>query len=472
MAGTDSSIKKLSVLMPIYNERWTLEDIVQRTLQSPISLEIELVAVDDCSRDGSWELLQRLAAQDSRIKPIRHAKNQGKGVAIRTARQHMTGDVAVIQDADLEYNPAEYPLLLAPILEGKADAVFGSRFTGHTRRVLFFWHYVVNSILTLISNMFTDLNLTDMETCYKMVRTDILKRLRLNADTFTLEPEITCRLSQWRARIYEVPISYAGRTYDEGKKIGAMDGVKALWQLIYSKFIDPQFTDHLGLYLLTSASRTLRYHRWLMKQFKDYVGQRVLDAGAGIGSMSGLLMNREQLIAVDQDSAYLTAMRQRFCLRRNVRVEEADLNKPESFAAWRNENLDTILCINVLENLDSDEEALCRFYETLTPGGHCIVVAPSDPGLYNNMDKELGRHRRYSEVELRQKMARAGFQVVYGRQFCKVGALAWMILGRLLRRRHVSPRQMIWFDRLWPIIQLMDHVLPTSGLSMIVVGKK
>jgi hypothetical protein len=148
------------------------------------------------------------------------------------------------------------------------------------------------------------------------------------------------------------------------------------------------------------------------------------------------------------------------------------LNKPESFDAWRNEKNDTIMCINVLENLDSDEETLCRFHETLTPGGHCIVVPPSDSSLYNNMDKELGRHRRYSEVELRQKMARAGFQVVYGRQFCKVGALAWMILGRLLRRRHVSPRQMIWFDRLWPIIRLMDHILPTSGLSMIIVGKK
>ncbi|MEK6235982.1 MAG: glycosyltransferase family 2 protein, partial [Planctomycetales bacterium] len=163
----DQPLKKLSVLMPVYNERWTLREIIARVLRSPISLELELVIVDDCSTDGSWETIQELAAEDSRIKAFQHAENQGKGCAIRTAIGHMTGDAVIIQDADLEYDPAEYPQLLKPMLDGKADAVFGSRFTGHSRRVLFFWHSLVNHGLTFLSNLLNDLNLTDMETCYK-----------------------------------------------------------------------------------------------------------------------------------------------------------------------------------------------------------------------------------------------------------------------------------------------------------------
>jgi SAM-dependent methyltransferase len=472
MDGSEQQFKKLSVLMPIYNERWTLREIVQRTLRSPIAMEIELVAVDDCSRDGSWELLQQLATEDARIKAIRHPQNRGKGSAIRTAIEHMTGDVAIIQDADLEYDPHEYPLLLAPILDGNADAVFGSRFTSHARRVLFFWHAVINTVLTLVSNMLTDLNLTDMETCYKMVRSDILKRLRLQAKTFTLEPELTCRLAQSRARIYEVPISYAGRTYDEGKKIGAMDGIKAMWQLFHSIFVDPRFTDHVGLYMQTSMAKAARYQRWLVREMKNYLGQRVLDAGAGIGNIGGMLLNREQLVMADNDPVFLSAMRQRFRRRGNVRVEDADLSKPETFARWKDERLDTILCVDVLEHLASDELALKQFHETLAPGGHCIVVAPAGPGLYCEMDKSLGRQRRYSNEELCRKMTAAGFQVVQSRQFGRLGALGWAVAGHVFRCRQASPRQAVWLSRLWPISRALDYVLPLRGASLFVVGRK
>jgi hypothetical protein len=233
-------IMKLSILMPIYNERKTLEKIVQRVFTSPVPVEIEIIAVDDASTDGSWELLQQLANADSRLRAIRQPQNSGKGAAIRTAIQHMSGDVAVVQDADLEYDPHEYPLLLQPILDGKADAVFGSRYTGQNRQVLSFWHTLINRFLTLLSNILNDLTLTDMETCYKMVRADILKQLPLNCKTFTFEPELTCRLAQCKARIYEVPISYFARTYQEGKKIRAMDGLKAIWAILYSKFSNPR----------------------------------------------------------------------------------------------------------------------------------------------------------------------------------------------------------------------------------------
>jgi glycosyltransferase involved in cell wall biosynthesis len=472
MQDLDGGIKTLSVLMPVYNERWTLQEIVRRVLQSPISLAIELIIVDDCSSDGSWELIERLAAADSRIRAFRHPQNRGKGAAIRTAIQHITGDVAVVQDADLEYDPNEYPLLLAPILEGKADAVFGSRFAGDTHRVLFFWHAVVNRMLTLASNMFNDVNMTDMETCYKMARADILKALRLKAETFTLEPELTCRLAQWRARMYEAPISYAGRTYDEGKKIRAMDGVKALWQMLYSTFIDVRFTDHIGYYALTALAGATRYNRWFVRQFKHFLGQRVLDAGAGLGTLGGMIANRERLLLADNEPLYVSAMQQRFRLRDNIRVENADLASPETWNRWKNERLDTILGIHVLEHVESDESVLRSFHETLAPGGHCIVAVPAGRWLYTSVDKELGHRRRYSKQELLQKMTNAGFQVVHTKEFCRVGALGWAIAGHLLRCRYLSPRQMAWFDRLWPVTKFLDFVLPSPGLSLLMVGRK
>jgi glycosyltransferase involved in cell wall biosynthesis len=232
-------IRRLSVLMPIYNEERTLAEIVERVLASPVAIEIELVAVDDASTDGSWQILERLAAGDSRIRALCQPQNGGKGAAIRTAIERMTGDVAIVQDADLEYDPIEYPALLQPILDGKADAVYGSRFVGQSRPIISFWHTLINRFLTLLSNVLNDQNLTDMETCYKMVRADILKGLHLSCNSFTFEPELTCRLAQCRARIYEVPISYRARTYEEGKKIRAIDGVRAIVALVYSKYHRP-----------------------------------------------------------------------------------------------------------------------------------------------------------------------------------------------------------------------------------------
>lgn len=249
-------LRRLSVLMPIYNERRTLEEIVRRVLGSRVPVEIELVAVDDASTDGSWEILERLAAADPRIHAIAQPTNRGKGAAIRTAIEHMTGDVAIVQDADLEYDPAEYPILLQPILDEKADAVYGSRLVGQTRCVISYWHSLINRILTFFSNVLNDQNLTDMETCYKMVRADILKRLHLTCNSFTFEPELTSRLAQCRARIYEVPISYCARSYEEGKKIGAMDGLRAIVAIVYSRFRKPpQIADAPSSEALDDARR-------------------------------------------------------------------------------------------------------------------------------------------------------------------------------------------------------------------------
>ncbi|MDH3271417.1 MAG: glycosyltransferase family 2 protein [Gemmatimonadota bacterium] len=220
---------RLSVVIPVYNEVRTVGHLLRRVREVPLWLEV--IAVDDGSTDGTRDVLEEL--EGGLIDTlILHEVNRGKGAALRTGFAHATGDVVVVQDADMEYDPREFPLLLQPILQGKADAVYGSRFLGGPHRVLFFWHSVGNRMLTLLSNMFTDLNLTDMETCYKMIRRELLHSLPLSANRFGIEPELTARLAQAGARIYELPISYDGRSYAEGKKIGWKDGVSALWAIL------------------------------------------------------------------------------------------------------------------------------------------------------------------------------------------------------------------------------------------------
>ena len=221
---------KLSVVIPVYNEVGTIQEIVARVKSVPIDTEI--ILVDDCSRDGTRERLQELAA-DGGVRTLFHEINRGKGAALRTGFAAATGDLVVIQDADLEYDPHEYPRLIQPILDGKADVVFGSRFVGgESRRVLYFWHYVGNKFLTLVSNAFTNLNLTDMETCYKVFRREIIQSIDIEEDRFGFEPESTAKIAALGCRLYEVGISYSGRTYEEGKKIGWRDGFRALWCIL------------------------------------------------------------------------------------------------------------------------------------------------------------------------------------------------------------------------------------------------
>lgn len=220
----------LSVLVPVYNERATI-DIILDQVRSAVDVKTEIIVVDDFSTDGTREVLTRLKEEGRIDRLLFHEVNKGKGAAIRTALAASTGDVVIVQDADLEYDPNDWPALLQPIIDGKADAVFGSRFLSGPHRVLYFWHSVGNKVLTTISNMFTNLNLTDMETCYKAMRGEVARSLRLTADRFGFEPEVTARLAQAQARIYEVPISYSGRTYAEGKKIGWKDGVAAFWHI-------------------------------------------------------------------------------------------------------------------------------------------------------------------------------------------------------------------------------------------------
>jgi len=238
----------LTVVIPIYNERNTIREILQRVQAVPGPRQ-QIILVDDCSTDGTREILKEIAAEQPEVTVVYHDKNQGKGAALRTGFQHATGQIVIIQDADLEYDPAQYPQLIQPIVEGKADVVYGSRFIGEMHRVLYFWHSLANKFLTLLSNVFTNLNLTDMEVCYKVFRREVIQGITLKSNRFGFEPEVTAKVARFitpplegrparKCRVYEMPVSYSGRDYREGKKIGWKDGVQALYCIIRYAFAD------------------------------------------------------------------------------------------------------------------------------------------------------------------------------------------------------------------------------------------
>jgi glycosyltransferase involved in cell wall biosynthesis len=229
----------LSVVIPVYNEAASVAQLIERVRRAPVEIPREIIVVDDASSDGTAEILKDAeAASSGDLRLIRHVANRGKGAAVRTGLAAARGEVVLIQDADLEYDPRDYALLLEPILEGQADVVFGNRFHGGPHRVLYFWHYVANRALTLLTNVLTGLNLSDMEVGYKAFRTDVLRRLELRSERFGIEPELTIKVARLRCRIYEVPIRYYGRTYEEGKKITWRDGVVALWVLLKYRFTE------------------------------------------------------------------------------------------------------------------------------------------------------------------------------------------------------------------------------------------
>jgi glycosyltransferase involved in cell wall biosynthesis len=232
---------KLSVIIPVYNEAATIAELISRV--HAVDVPKQIIVVDDGSTDGTREVLEGLKGRYENMRVLRQPRNCGKGAALRLGFQHATGDFVLVQDADLEYDPAEYPVLLKPLIEGKADVVYGSRFlTTKQHRVLFFWHSVGNRLLTLISNMLTNLNLTDMETGFKVFRREVIQSIKLDQNRFGFEPEVTVKIARMRLRIYEVGISYYGRTYEEGKKIGWRDGVKALWCILRYTITTPHST--------------------------------------------------------------------------------------------------------------------------------------------------------------------------------------------------------------------------------------
>lgn len=465
----------LSVLIPLYNEEEFFPAILERVLRVrlPEGLEREVVVVDDCSTDGSTQLAeQAMAAHPGVVRLIRHGKNQGKGAAIRTAIEQARGDFAIIQDADLEYDPNDYERILKPLLEGKADVVFGSRFLAtEEKRVLYFWHSIANFLLTTMVNVVADLNLTDMETCYKAFRMSLLKSIPIRSNRFGIEPEITIKLSKRKVRIYETPISYHGRTYEEGKKIGLKDAFDAFWVTCRFAFSSDIYVDP-GPETLHALAGAPRFNEWMADTIRPYVGDKILEIGAGIGNLSyKLLPRRKKYMATDLDEEHLARLHNRFQHRPNVGTKKCDLVAREDFRDLK-EGFDTVVCLNVVEHVEDDLEGLRNIHSALEPGGRAIILVPHDQRIFGTLDVALGHYRRYKHSELKERMEQAGFTVERILEFNRVSRYPWYVSGKILKRTALSPFQMRVFDQFVGLWRVIDRFLPWPPTSIIAIGRK
>jgi len=473
----------LSVLVPVYDEQHLVAASLERLLvleTSPHLERLQIVVVDDCSKDRTAEVLagfeQRMAARPASSglraewRFVRHERNGGKGAAIQTALRHAAGEITVIHDADLEYHPRDLLRFLPLFLEEGADAVFGSRFAGgQARRALLFRHELGNRLLTFLTNLVTNVNLTDMETCYKAVRTDLLRSIPIVSNDFRLEPELTIKLAKREARIFEVPISYSGRTYQEGKKIDWRDGVKAIAAILRFGWSDAIYQqDEYGSQILARMARAPRFNAWMADVVRPYCGRRVLELGSGTGNLTRRLIPRDQYVASDINPLYLAALRGLREDRPYLDVTLTDVTQGDSFPRPAG-GFDTVVCLNVVEHVEDDVGALRNIRGVLAAGGRAIVLVPQGPEVFGTLDEVLGHKRRYTRATLAKLARDAGFELRELVEFNRIGRVAWWLNGRLLRRRHFGRAQIALLNLLTPLFRLVDRALPFDALSLIAV---
>ena len=471
MAGAPS----LSVVVPVYNERLLVAALLERLLAAelPEISFLEVLVVDDGSTDGTRDIVREIAAREPAVRLVEHTRNQGKGAAVRTGIREAGGDLVVFQDADLEYDPADLSKLVEPFLDGEADVVYGSRFLARERRrVLSFRHSLGNLLLTWLSNWLTDLNLTDMETCYKMFRADLLKSIPIRSNDFAIEPEITAKVAKRGCRVVEVPISYSGRSYREGKKIGWKDGIKAVWAMVRFWLRNDLYAeDEHRSHILHALAGAKRYNRWMADAIRERVGDRVLEVGAGIGNVTHWLLPRERFVATDTNPHYLTYLRNFATGKPYLEIREADLARSADFEEWR-DSFDTVVCLNVLAFLDDPVAALRTLHGTLAPGGRLLLYVPRGRHLFSTLDRVLGHRRRYDRKTLESELAAAGFELESVRHFNRWAVPGWWANGKLLRRRTFGRFQLRLYDLLVPVLRPLDRLAPWPGLGLIASARR
>lgn len=469
----------LSVIVPVYNEQYLVEASLARLgalADAPGVERVRVIVVNDCSTDQTAAVIKRFrfALPLTPLSGVEwvfleHERNRGKGAAIRTAIPHVNTDLAVIHDADLEYHPSDMAKMIPLFAIEDADAVFGSRFlSGDFRRVLLFRHSLGNKLITLLTNFVTDLNLSDVETCYKMIRSDLLKSIPWESDRFGIEPEIAIKLAKRKARIFEVPIQYSGRTYAEGKKITWKDGVRALGALVRFGISDRIFVeDQHGSEILARLNRAPRFTKWMADTIKPYAGERVLEIGAGIGNLTANLMPRTSYFASDINPHYLDRLEKLKQTQPYLQVQYVDAAVAETYPP---ERFDTVVCLNVVEHLEHDVAALKNIRNSLEPNGHAIILVPNGPGLFGTLDTVLGHFRRYTREQILNVCQRAGFTVQTLLKFNRIGAPGWWWNGRVTRKKTFAMWQMKLLNFLVPLVRSVDRFLPFPHLSWIVIA--
>lgn len=472
----------LSVLVPVYNEQYLVAESLRRLdvlRQSPYLERIEVIVVDDCSKDATPSVLAEVAAAraadpDPRMTWtfLRHETNQGKGGAVRTALEAATCEISVIHDADLEYHPADLLRIVEVFVTEAADAVFGSRFAGGAvRRVLLYRHELGNRLLTFLCNLATNLNLTDMETCYKAVRTELLKSIPLVSRDFRIEPELTIKLAKRQARLFEVPISYSGRTYAEGKKIGWRDGIRALAAIARFAMSDEIYKrDEYGSQILARLSRAPKFNAWMADTIRPFCGERLLEIGGGVGNLTLRLVPRSTFVVSDINPLYLQTLQTLTHDRPYLKVTHCDVADAGTFPREAGE-YDTVVCLNVVEHIEDDLAALTNIRSVLGDEGRAVILVPQGPGNFGTLDEVLGHYRRYTTATLTDLAHRAGFEVERLIPFNRLGSLAWFINGKILRRREFGLLQIKFMNAIVPLMRAVDRVGILPPLSLIAVLK-